>query len=48
MELFLENGHLSDEGLAALQSGGLDDLARLEAAEHLAFCDECLARHLAR
>ena len=46
-ELFLENGHLSDAGLAALRDGQLDELARLEAAEHLSFCDACLDRYLA-
>ena len=46
-DLFLKDGHLSDEGLAALRDGGLDELARLEAAEHLSFCDQCLDRYLA-
>ncbi len=46
-ELFLENGHLSDAGLAALRDSQLDELARLEAAEHLSFCDACLDRYLA-
>ena len=46
-ELFLENGHLSDAGLAALRDGQLDELARLEAAEHLIFCYACLDRYLA-
>ena len=47
MELFYDNGHLSAEGLAALADGSLDELSRLEAAEHLSFCDECLSRQLA-
>ena len=46
-ELFLQNGHLSDEGLQALIDGTLDALQRLEAAEHLSFCDECLTRYTA-
>ena len=46
-QLFREDGHLSDAGLAALRDGGLDELARLEAAEHLSFCDGCLDRYLA-
>lgn len=46
-ELFLQNGHLSDEGLNALVEGTLDELQRLEAAEHLSFCDECLTRYTA-
>ena len=47
MELFHENGHLTSEGLKALTEGRLDELARLEAAEHLSFCDECLVRYTA-
>ena len=47
MELFHENGHLTPEGLKALAEGRLDELARLEAAEHLSFCDECLVRYTA-
>ena len=35
MELFDKNGCLTDEGLQALQAGGLDELGRLETAEHL-------------
>lgn len=46
MERFREDGHLTDEALAALvQGGGLDELGRLEMAEHLAFCDLCLQRY---
>lgn len=46
-ELFLQNGHLSDEGLNALIARTLDEMQRLEAAEHLSFCDECLTRYTA-
>ena len=45
MTLFLDNGHLTDEGLRALVEGSLDEMERLEAAEHLSFCDECLVRY---
>lgn len=46
MELFNESGHLTDEALTALvQSQPLDELNRLEMAEHLAFCDQCLQRY---
>lgn len=45
MNLFLDNGHLSDEGLRALLDGSLDEMQNLEAAEHLSFCDECLVRY---
>lgn len=47
MDLFRADGHLRDGALTALiqDSGGLDGLERLEAAEHLAFCDLCLRRY---
>ncbi len=45
MELFLENGHLTDEALRAAVDGALDEMGRLEAAEHLSFCDDCLVRY---
>lgn len=49
MELFNESGHLTDEALTALVQGQpLDELSRLEVAEHLAFCDECLQRYTER
>lgn len=53
MELFQTDGHLTDAGLRAIIDGGpdelqsLDTLARLEASEHLAFCDDCLLRYTA-
>lgn len=47
MELFREDGCLSDEGLHALTAGQLDELGRLEAAEHLAYCDKCTDRYTA-
>lgn len=47
MELFREDGHMTDEGLRAIVADDLDELARLEASEHLSFCDECLVRYLA-
>ena len=47
MELFDKNGCLTDEGLQALQAGGLDELGRLETAEHLAYCDRCMDRYTA-
>lgn len=46
MERFRDDGHLTDEFLAALARGReVDELGRLEAAEHLAFCDLCLQRY---
>ena len=44
-ELFYQDGHLSDEGLKALIQGTLEETQRLEAAEHLSFCDDCLVRY---
>ena len=45
--VFREDGHLSDRALAALarNEDRFDELERLEIAEHLAFCDECLQRY---
>ena len=48
MNLFLESGHLSGEGLDALIAGTLDELQSLEAAEHLSFCDDCLLAYTQR
>lgn len=45
--VFREDGHLSGRALAALAQSEdcFDQLERLEIAEHLAFCDECLQRY---
>ena len=46
MELFREDGHLTDRALEALVSGReLSEMDRLEMSEHLAFCDLCLSRY---
>ena len=43
---FYDDGHLTDEALTALILGtDADELGRLEMAEHLAFCDQCLQRY---
>lgn len=47
MELFYNNGHLTGEGLQAIVGETLDEMQRLEAAEHLSFCDECLVAYTA-
>lgn len=47
MELFRQDGCFSEEGLNALTAGELDELGRLEAAEHLAYCDKCMDRYTA-
>ncbi len=45
--LFDTAGCLPPSGLEALRDDRLDELGRLEAAEHLTFCDRCLARYTA-
>lgn len=46
MDLFDPSGHLTDRALLALvRSEELDELDRLEMAEHLAYCDRCLQRY---
>ena len=46
MEFFDQHGHLTDEALRALtENAPMDELSRLEVAEHLAFCDQCLQRY---
>lgn len=47
MELFRDDGCLTEEGLCALAESRLDELGRLEAAEHLSYCDSCLDRYTA-
>lgn len=47
MELFNRHGHLTDAALQMLATGSaLTELERLEIAEHLDFCDECLMRSM--
>lgn len=45
--VFRDDGHLSAEALTVLarNEDNFDGLERLEIAEHLAFCDECLQRY---
>ena len=45
MELFRDDGCFTEEGLHALLCGQLDEMGRLEAAEHLAYCDRCMDRY---
>ena len=47
MELFDQNGCLTEEGLHAVIGGQRDELGRLEAAEHLSYCDKCMDRYTA-
>ena len=48
MELFDPAGHSTDGALLALAHEEVpDELARLEMAEHLAYCDQCLHRYTA-
>ncbi len=44
--IFRADGHLEEDALLALLRDELpDELARLELAEHLAYCDLCLQRY---
>lgn len=44
--MFDQNGHLTDQAIAALVQGKeLDEITRLEISEHLAYCDLCLQRY---
>lgn len=46
MERFRDDGHLTDQAIQALvENRELEELERLEMAEHLAFCDLCLQRY---
>ena len=48
MEVFQTDGHLTEEALQALAGNdALPELQRLEIAEHLAYCDDCLLRYAA-
>lgn len=45
-ELFNIDGHLTNEAFEALiKDENLDELSRLEIAEHLSFCDDCILRY---
>ena len=49
MICFRPDGHLTDETLTALVQGdALTELDRLELAEHLSYCDQCLQRYTER
>lgn len=46
MEYFRHDGHLTEEALLALvRQDPMEELERLEVAEHLAYCDMCLQRY---
>ena len=46
MDIFSHDGHLTDQALQGLVSGGgLSELERLELSEHLSYCDDCLLRY---
>lgn len=47
MDLFDHTGHLTDTALSVFQAElELEPLDRLEIAEHLSFCDQCLMRSI--
>ena len=45
MEWFRDDGCMTEAGLRALLDGQLDEMGRLEAAEHLSYCDHCMDRY---
>lgn len=45
MDLFDEYGHLTQHAFWLLSKGEPDELQRLEIAEHLSYCDECVERY---
>ena len=47
METLRDDGHLTEQALRRLVGGGLSELERLELAEHLSYCDDCLLRYTA-
>lgn len=47
MEWFRDDGCMTEAGLRALLDGQLDEMGRLEAAEHLSYCDHCMDRYTA-
>ena len=42
-----ESGFLTDHALQSLLNGSLEELERLEVAEHLSYCDSCVERYTA-
>lgn len=42
-----DTGCLTDGGLRRLIAGSLEELERLEASEHLSYCDRCVERYAA-
>lgn len=42
-----ETGCLTNDALAGLMEGSLDELQRLEVSEHLSYCDACVERYTA-
>ncbi len=48
MEIFCENGHLTNYGFQALIEGRADEQARLEISEHLDYCTDCMEQYLIR
>ena len=47
-DFFNIQGHLTDDALDALINETADEMQRLEIAEHLSFCDQCLERYTDR
>ncbi|MGL4790109.1 MAG: hypothetical protein ACRCW1_01765 [Anaerotignaceae bacterium] len=45
MEIFKENGHLTEYAFELLKNNEASQMDRLEISEHLSFCDECLMEY---
>lgn len=45
-ELFNSDGHLTDYAFNAIVGDELNEINRLEVAEHTSFCDECLTKYI--
>lgn len=45
-EFFSEDGHLTDFAFDSFINDNIEELHRLEFAEHTSFCDECLLKYM--
>lgn len=45
-EFFKEDGHLTDFAFDSIINDNIEELNRLEIAEHTSFCDECLLKYM--
>lgn len=45
-EFFNRDGHLTDYAIKSIINDDVNELQRLEFAEHTSFCDECLTKYI--